>query len=51
MVITNKQKFNILFNNPKNSSNSLKYISEKMSDINEVIERGQAAFYTPSFSM
>ena len=50
MVITNKQKFNILFGNDKNSNNSLKYISEKMrismNDINEVIERGQAAFYT-----
>ena len=50
MVITNKQKFNILFGNDKNSNNSLKYISEKMrismNDINKVIERGEAAFYT-----
>ena len=50
MVITNKQKFNLLFGNDKNSSNSLKFISEKMrismNDINEVTERGQAAFYT-----
>ena len=30
MVITNKQKFNLLFGNDKNSNNSLKYISEKM---------------------
>ena len=50
MVITNKQKFNILFGNDKDSNNSLKYISEKMrismNDINKVIERGEAAFYT-----
>ena len=49
MVITNKQRFNILFNNPKNASNTLEYISKKMkismSDINEVMERGTGAFY------
>ena len=50
MVITNKQKFNVLFGNDKNSNNSLKYISEKMrismNDINEVISRGIGAYRT-----
>ena len=49
MVITNKQRFNMLFNNPKNQSNTLDYISKKMrikmSDINKVLERGRSAFY------
>ena len=49
MVITNKQRSNILFNNPKNASNTLEYICKKMkismSDINEVMERGRGAFF------
>ena len=30
VILTNKQKVNLLFGNDKNSNNSLKYISEKM---------------------
>ena len=49
-MLTNKQKFNIVFGNDKNTTNSLEYISNKMripmNDITEVIERGKAAFYT-----
>ena len=49
-MVTNKQKFNILFGNDKNSSNSLEYISKKMkismNDINEVISRGIGAYRT-----